>query len=236
LEIFKALETKKKTRMNILQTYSSREMPDKLRQFSEKVQRLHPSWNYLFFSDEDIVRFFEEEVPHLQETFQGLDLKIQQLDFFRYAAIHHYGGLYLDLDMDMDLPFDEKDLSKCYFPQELERNGDPVLRKQGIDLLVGNYAFYAPKGHFFLQTLMDNIATQRISTVDIQEAQARRMDKSAVHVYYTTGPVMATQTYADVGQGHVQLLSPTPFAPSAFGKYGKHVMYGSWKRQALPPL
>jgi hypothetical protein len=150
--------------------------------------------------------------------------------------VHYYGGLYLDLDMDMLMPFgDDLDLTKCYFPLELQQNGDPVLRKQGVPILVGNYAFYAPKGHPFMEALVRNIATPRISTTDIEEAQSRRMDKSAVHVYYTTGPVMATQTFADVaGQGLVELLSPEPFAPNAFGKYGRHLTYGSWKRQALP--
>ena len=223
--------------MNILQTFRSREMPDTLRVLSEKVQRLHPGCHYMFFTDEDIARFFREDVPHLLDVFEGLPLKIQQLDFFRYAAVHHYGGLYLDLDMDMTMPFggDDLDLTKCYFPLELQQNGDPVLRKQGVPLLVGNYAFYAPKGHPFMEALIHNVATPRISTADIEEAQSRRMDKSAVHVYYTTGPVMTTQTFADVaGQGLVELLAPEPFVPSAFGKYGRHLMYGSWKRQVLP--
>jgi mannosyltransferase OCH1-like enzyme len=223
--------------MNIIQTYKTRNVPTSLRLLSEKVQRLHPSWNYKFFTDEDIVRFFNEDVPHLLETFKGLGLKIQQLDFFRYAVVHYYGGLYLDMDMDMTTPFDGMDLTKCYFPLEAENNGDPVLQKQNIRFLVGNYAFYAPKGHPFLEALMGNVAVQRISDQDIKEAQSKRVDKSDVYVFFTTGPVMVTQTYADVGkQNHVELLSPDPFVCGWFGKYGQHLMYGSWKRKILTKL
>ena len=85
--------------MNIIQTYKTRDsIPPMLRLLSEKIQRLHPTCNYMFFTDEDIVRFFNEKVPHLLDTFKGLGLKIQQLDFFRYAAVHYYGGLYLDME------------------------------------------------------------------------------------------------------------------------------------------
>jgi mannosyltransferase OCH1-like enzyme len=56
--------------MNIIQTFRSREMPDKLRVLSEKVQTLHPGWNYMFFTDEDIARFFREDVPHLLDVFE----------------------------------------------------------------------------------------------------------------------------------------------------------------------
>lgn len=222
--------------MNIIQTYKTRHVPSSLRKLSETVQRLHPSWNYMFFTDEDIVRFFHEKVPHLQPTFKGLGLKIQQLDFFRYAAVHYYGGLYLDMDMDMTTPFDGLDWTTCYFPLEAENNSDPVLQKQDIRFLVGNYAFYAPKGHAFLEALMGNIAVQRISDQDIEEAQSKRVDKSDVYVFFTTGPVMVTQTYADVRKQenvHVELLSPDPFVCGWFGKYGRHLMYGSWKKKVL---
>lgn len=220
--------------MNIIQTYKTRNVPASLCLLSEKVQRLHPSWNYMFFTDEDIVRFFNEDVPHLLETFKGLTLKIQQLDFFRYAAVHYYGGLYLDMDMDLTMPFDGMDLTKCYFPLEAKNNGDLVLQKQNIRFMVGNYAFYAPKGHAFLDALMLNVAVQRFSDQDIKEAQTNLTEKSDVYVFFTTGPVMVTQTYADSRKQNnvnVELLSPDPFEPCKFGKYGRHLMYGSWKRR-----
>ena len=92
--------------MNIIQTWKNRDIPPHYRTFVSKVQILNPTCNYMFFTDTDIEEFIEIKMPEYKETFYGLTEKIQQIDFFRYLAIYYYGGLYLDLDMDLYVPFD----------------------------------------------------------------------------------------------------------------------------------
>lgn len=220
--------------MNIIQTFSTGNLPEPLRLLSEKIRRLNPTWNYMFFTDNDIRGFFRKKASREdRQVFEKLSQKIQQLDFFRYVVVEYYGGVYLDMDMEMTAPFDQElDLAKCYFPQEKTRNTDPFLLEQGIEHLVGNYAFYAPKGHPFLRHLITNISQPRISEDDLRRAQHNQhpLRQQCLFVYFTTGPILVTQTHADHPDDDVQLLSVEPAIDNQFGKYGRHLLMGTWKR------
>jgi hypothetical protein len=218
--------------MNIIQTWKTQTIPLHYREFVNKVKTMNPNWNYMFFDDDDIIEFMKS--TEYYETFSNLSGKIQQIDFFRYVAIYYYGGIYLDLDIDIICSFDDVDLTKCIFPIEVKYAGDEILKSQGIDL-IGNYAFYSPKGHPFLKKIIDNIVTQRIPNVIIENAQKNHTDDSRdVYVYYRTGPILVSQSYADFvlsneGDSGLVLIEPEPYSDNCFGKYGFHRCYGSWR-------
>jgi mannosyltransferase OCH1-like enzyme len=213
--------------MNIIQTYKSYDsIPINLKSLVNKIKEYNPNWNYIFFSDKDIMCFInsiKDVNEAYYETFFNLKYKIQQLDFFRYLAVYYYGGLYLDLDIDIKMSFNDLDTTKCTFPNEMKNNTDNILQSQGMYNLIGNYAFYAPRYDPFIKNIIDNIVRQRI-----QDKYIPKNHNS--YVYYTTGPVLVSQTYIDYeDKDKINIIEPYPFSRSFFGKYGKHVNYGSWK-------
>jgi hypothetical protein len=209
--------------MNIIQTWKTNEIPPHYQKFVQKVRNYHPDASHLFFTDEAIIVFIKQFFPEYYETFLNLRYKIQQIDFFRYLAVYHYGGVYLDLDMDLSQNMNDLDLSRCTFPIEIKNTDETIL--------LGNYAFYSPKGHPFLKHIIDSIANPLISIEEIQLAQETHTDdKDHVYVYFTTGPELVTRaywTYPD--KENVKLLEPNPYRNDCFGKYGRHCSYGSWK-------
>ena len=216
--------------MNIIQTWKTNEIPIYYIEFVTKIKNLNPNWNYMFFDDNDIIAFMKYTTPEYYETFLNLTGKIQQIDFFRYVAIYYYGGMYLDLDIDIVCGFDDIDLQKCLFPIESKNPVDEILASQSAHL-VGNYAFYAPKGCVFLKKIID-IVNQRIPDETILAAQKNHTDDSRdVYVYYRTGPILVSQTYIDFGlsDNSVMLIEPCPYMDNCFGKYGYHRCYGSWR-------
>lgn len=229
--------------MNIIQTWKNRDIPPHYRLFINKVKMLNPSHNYMFFTDTDIEEFIEIKMPEYKEAFYGLTEKIQQIDFFRYLAIYYYGGLYLDLDMDLYVPFDgllgvtsEENPMQCIFPVEQKNISDLLLINQNTNILIGNYAFYATKQHPFIKQIIDNIVSQRIAENEIQIAQSTCTDDTRdVFVYYRTGPILVTQSYIDYNKNAnntccaVTLLEPTEYKDNCFGNYGFHRCYGSWR-------
>jgi mannosyltransferase OCH1-like enzyme len=217
--------------MNIIQTWKTTEIPEHYKIFVNKIKNMNPTWNYMFFDDDDIIHFMKSTTPEYYETFLNLTGKIQQIDFFRYVAIFYYGGLYLDLDIDIVCGFDDIDLEKCIFPIEVKDAGDKILVSQTVPL-IGNYAFYAPKRHSFIKNIIENIVNQRIPNETILDAQKNHTDDSRdVYVYYRTGPILVSQTYADIGlsDNSVVLIEPDPYMDNCFGKYGYHRCYGSWR-------
>jgi mannosyltransferase OCH1-like enzyme len=226
--------------MNIIQTWKTKIIPLHYQKYVNKVKTMNPTWNYMFFDDDDIIEFMKTTTSEYYETFCNLRGKIQQIDFFRYVAIYYYGGIYLDLDIDLVCSFDDLELEKCIFPIEVKNAGDELLKSQFVPL-VGNYAFYSPKGHPFLKKIIDNIVTQRIPNTIIEHAQKNHTDDSRdVYVYYRTGPILVSQSFVDfvlsnngIDSG-LELIEPKPYIDNCFGKYGHHRCYGSWRHAYSP--
>ena len=158
----------------------------------------------------------------------------QKIDFFRYIAIYHFGGFYLDLDMTVYNNFDDLLEYECVFPvdqhidcmnnykarfKEICQN-DPSLKN-----IVGQYAFGARKNNDFIKLLIDNIH----ENIDII---IENFNNSLGYVYSTTGPDYVTNVYinymSDINnQNKIKIL----FNKDAqyFGDYAKHNHYGTWK-------
>jgi mannosyltransferase OCH1-like enzyme len=222
--------------MNIIQTWKTKDIPDHYKQFVEKLKELNPTHNYMFFDDDTIVEFMKSVMSKYYDTFSKLTNKIEQIDFFRYVAVYYYGGLYIDLDVDMVNKIDDfTELGeKCVFPIEIKNVCDVFLKNQDVNYLVGNYAFYGTKGHPFLKRIIDNIVKQRIDDKDIRIAQETCTDDTRdVYVYYRTGPILVTQTYIDylkeTPSNDVFIIEPQPYQDNCFGNYGFHRCYGSWR-------
>lgn len=76
---------------------------------SECVQTfrdLNPHWEVRFHSDKDINDLICSEWPIFYPIFKGLKM-IEKVDFFRYACLYKYGGLFLDTDCLCVRPLDD---------------------------------------------------------------------------------------------------------------------------------
>ena len=179
--------------LNIIQTWKNNEIPLKYKLLVSKIKKLNPNCKYLFFTDDKIDYFIKSKFPNYYSVFNNFPLVIQKIDFFRYLAIYYYGGVYLDLDIRLDKSLEDLNQSKqCVFPLEFQQNSDKLLQNQGFKGLIGNYAFYAPKKHQFIKQIIDNIVNNRIPmSLDTNSSNYMK------YVYYTTGPVMVTQSYLD---------------------------------------
>lgn len=220
--------------MNIIQTWKTKEIPIKYSKLVQSIIDNNPKWKLHFFSDNDIMEFIETTMPEYRNTFFQFVNKIQQIDFFRYLAVYYYGGVYLDLDIMVDCSLDElyDNPDICKFPIEYENIRDTIITDQGLDCLIGNYAFYAPPKHPFLKKIIDNIVNNRMSPEDIQKAKTTNGDSELdVEIYCTTGPIMVTQSYIDMqNKKDIELLKTDPFRPERFGKYARHYCMGSWRK------
>ena len=122
----------------------------------------------------------------------------------------------------MQKPLPALEETTCLFPIEYQDNTDELLLSQGCNFLIGQYAFGATAGHSFLRMIIDNIVKQRIAPSDVPGHPAKQ-------IFFTTGPVMVTQTYLDYQKkADIQLVQPTPFKNSCFGDYATHLGAGTW--------
>ena len=214
----------RKSQLNVIQTWKNTELIQQHYDLVMKMRSLNPDVKNLFFTDENINQFLLMFFPTYYETFQKFKYNIQRIDFFRYLAVYHYGGLYLDLDIDIYNSFDDLDRTKAIFPVETKD-------LESGNILVGNYAFYAPARHPFLLHIINCIVNPIVTDSEIAAAQKGHGDpKEHVYVYFTTGPELVTKAYHSYQGNDVILLEPEgEYKKDCFGKYGRHMSFGTWK-------
>ena len=219
--------------LTVIQTWKSLDIPQHMYNLIMKMRSHNPNVNNFFFTDKEIDIFVNQYFPCYYDTFSNFKYNIQKVDFFRYLAIYYYGGLYLDLDMDITASFDTLDRTKCIFPVETKG-----VEKD--DILLGNYAFYAPPKHPFLLHIINLIVDPVITDDEIASAQSKHTDpKEHVYVYFTTGPELVTRAYWSYpDRENIMLLEPSgEYQKDCFGNYGRHCSFGSWKsgEPTVPP-
>lgn len=222
-------------------------IPQRYLPFMKALRQAHPDWTHLFFDDRDIVDFIRERQPKWMPLYEALvHSPIQRIDLFRYLAVEHFGGFYLDIDIAPMRPFHKLLASpqRCVFP--FERIIDPAVHSTLFEhtrtaAMIGQYAFGATPGHRFIRAILRWV---RRAASEPEWARVPTPlpgdDDDAKTVHYTTGPAVVTRAFYEGGHlDDVQLLYASPFGVldptgwGAFGAYAVHLHAGSWKSKEL---
>jgi len=83
----------------IHQTYKDTNLPEGWKDTPSEWKKMHPGWEYKFWTDETARAFIAEEYDWFLDTYDGYPYPIQRADALRYFAVYHYGGVYADMDL-----------------------------------------------------------------------------------------------------------------------------------------
>ncbi|POY71160.1 hypothetical protein BMF94_5470 [Rhodotorula taiwanensis] len=127
-------------------TWKTHVLPERWEKVRQGCIDLHPDYEFKLWSDADSRAFIAEHYPWFLPTFDGYTYPIQRADVIRYFVLHHFGGIYMDLDIG------------C------RRNLDPllyfrVILPQTIPVGVSNDLMFAEKGHPFMDLVIHNLIT-----------------------------------------------------------------------------
>jgi mannosyltransferase OCH1-like enzyme len=83
----------------VYQTFRTSQLPFVNRWHINKFRKANPSYKYEFYDDERIENFFSDSFGNEFITaYKRLQIGAAKADFFRYAILYKYGGIYLDVD------------------------------------------------------------------------------------------------------------------------------------------
>jgi len=216
------------------------QLPPLYRAAAVNLKLLNPEFEYLFFDDADVDAFVKEIFPEFANIFQGFRYRIQQMDFFRYLAIYHYGGFYFDLDILLYEKLEDLLGFACVFPFERIGISSFFKNKYKMHWDIGNYAFAAKSGHPFLEKIIENCCRAQKdpdSIKPILQSIPAILRKSSF-VLCTTGPLLVTKTFVENPQLHssIEILRPGDICDrrnwNKFGEYGLHLRNGSWRTRS----
>ena len=74
----------------IHQTYKNHNLPETYRICQREIKRLHPDFEYRFYTDQDMDVLMKTEFPEYYDKFNVLSRMIMKIDMFRYFLMYKY--------------------------------------------------------------------------------------------------------------------------------------------------
>lgn len=156
---------------------------------------------YMLWTDTGSREFIAEHYSWFLEIFDGYKYNIQRADAIRYFVLHHYGGIYMDLDIGCLRPMDPL---LVY----------PVILAKTIPVGVSNDLMFSAKQHPFMEQTIHNLATFDHSWV-----------LNYPTVMFSTGPMFVSAQYGIYTSAHPNTAS-TDIRILPKSLYGKNAKEG----------
>lgn len=204
---------------NIFQTFKSADLPWITRFYISKMKKKNPHWKYHFYDDQRINQFLKEEFPpEYFKLYSSLTIGAAKADFFRYAVLYKYGGVYLDIDSYVKTPFDDF----------LNADEEAIVSHEGNPGLYCQWALISNKNHPFmertLELILDNIRTHRYPN-DVHSTTGPTVYTKAVNEILKENPETPHRFLGTDFQGHLKFKY----------KLGRIFLYGKksehWKKK-----
>ena len=221
----------------IIQTGRPVVQPLHIRAMMANIRLLNPDYEYIFFDDDRVQAFMDQEFPEHRAVFDSFKFHIQRYDFFRYLAVYRYGGFYFDLDVMLASGLSDLLKFGCVFSFEGLTLSDYLRNHLRMDWQIGNYAFGAVAGHPFLNAVIENCvrAQKEANWVEPMMRGYPPFFTSEYFILNTTGPGLISRTLAENAEAAetVTVLFPDDVCElenwNRFGDFGTHFIEGSWR-------
>ena len=223
------IETQTSIPKIIHQTYKNHDLPEIYKKCQKEIKKLHPDFEYRFYTDEDIDKFINTEFPKYYDKFNELPRMIMKIDMFRYFLMYKYGGLYADMDYLMFKPFDILN-EKVVIPTNRDLNNNKITS-------LGNCIFASVPNHPFWKSLIDTLFN-----IDRKNLPFDGFD----NVIKSTGPMFVYNMYNNfLNKNDINIPARLLFHPPTKndnlyieelkkkGSYGMHICTGVWLNDKL---
>jgi hypothetical protein len=215
----------------IHQIWIGGEVPPRWAGLARSWTRHHPDWEYRLWTDAVSRLFVEDRYPGLLTLYDAYRYPVQRADALRYMLLHHFGGVYADMDL------------------ECLRSIEPLIAGQRAILARAppgeqtlNNAFMAAEpGHPLLDEILDTLVRERRLAVTHHDvlpttgpAFLQRvfrpsrypdvcvLDRRVFHPFERASPELRTLT-----EGHRDAI-PLRLSCVMNGAYGIHYWAVSW--------
>lgn len=172
----------------IMQTWKTKELPDKWKPTQVSINRYMSDWNYILMTDEMNHEFIEKYFPDFLPYFDAFPYPIQRADAIRYAWLYIHGGLYLDCDFELLGPLHEL-FTEDYDLFLLASSNTP-------DVITNGFMAAKPGNNLWLEMMEEMKKPAGLSSVERH-----------LHVMNTTGPLAFNRVVKRMNVKYKQLPS-----------------------------
>ncbi len=139
----------------IYQTFKTAKLPLINRWHIQKFRSQNPAYEYEFYTDSRIDDFFITEYGNdITNAYRKVQIGAAKADFFRYAILYKWGGIYLDVDSAVKAPFNS------FIPDDdvaiITREKNPGLYAQWALIYAPGHPFLEKTINLILQNIAEN--------------------------------------------------------------------------------
>lgn len=138
------------------QTWKTGQIPEEFEAYVESWITQNPGWKRILWTDRALLDFVAANYPDFLPVYASYQNGVMRADAARYMLLHHYGGVYADLDCECLKSFDEitteDRIVVCKEPKSHEA---AQADWRGLPYFLFNGTLASPKGHPFWLHLLD---------------------------------------------------------------------------------
>jgi inositol phosphorylceramide mannosyltransferase catalytic subunit len=79
-------------------SFKKDQIPEYIKVHADTWEHGNPNWEYKYFDDEDCNIFIKTYYPEYYDIYNSIKIPFVKSDFWRYFALHEFGGVYADID------------------------------------------------------------------------------------------------------------------------------------------
>ncbi|MGL5062877.1 MAG: glycosyltransferase family 32 protein [Microcoleus sp.] len=187
----------------IYQTYSSYDKIPLINRLSIKLMlSKNPEYRYEFYDDERIHIFIQREFDeNTYYHYKKICIGAAKADFFRYAILFKYGGVYVDIDSTISKKLDNL----------IEVEDSAILTREKLTNFFVQWALVYDKGHLFLSKTLEkvihNIATNRYPH-DVHKMTGPAVYSEAIRECLASNPTISYREFGIDYNGYFRFKIP----------------------------
>ncbi len=162
----------------------------------------HTKWDHQFWDKERIETLILDKYPQYWNLYNKCDILIQKLDVARYIILYHYGGCYMDMDMEMLKDF-----------HDLLEDDDEIILSNTIQTVYTNAVLFSNINNNFWLDFLNNI-DKKINVFKFN---------NLLNVYYSTGPLNFTYFVKNNMNKYKVKILPYKYLEPAESRYNPEI-------------
>lgn len=224
------------------QTWKTDSVPERFQAWAESWTHHNPGWTRMFWNDRTLLEFVARHYPDFLSTFCSYSKGVQRADAGRYLLLHHFGGVYADLDCECVAPFAPLMAeNRVVLSKEPPSHFAGEAAFRGLPYLLFNGTMASPPGHPFWPHLLSYLPTlaRAKETIDatgpavLTSAQLSFPDQAslAIHPYRLFTPLDRDGKQGGSGDAESQTLSVHHWAGTWWTPQPKESLRNAFRRR-----
>lgn len=132
----------------IYQTWKTQNLPKRIEKLHSIMRAKNPNYEHIIYTDDQMNDYMLANCDNeLYRIFKKLNHIVAKADLWRYTILFNNGGIYLDIDSQINRPLDEL----------IQSNDNAIITAENNENLFVQWALLFEKNHIILEKTLNNI-------------------------------------------------------------------------------